>query len=264
MLKRRIMKVCLFTAMIAIHLCLNSFVLAEDCADKEGVTQTPTPPGNAEYAGNWRNQYGPTIYDDDMIGSGGSVNLWVDSGGAACPPYTWSTSSAGWSLDSSTTGDDLETVTLSLINTGGKTCGTDYDVYGTVTVTDDCGETDDITIRYSGGTWALVEQKYSHFPGCSGATYNCTGDVYGPVELLEGYKKWILSITVYEYQRHYPYGCNCTDMDKWSSMNWENATYPPSISPSSFYFDYLYSESCCTGRITPGTVRYRYYEWTCP
>jgi len=154
MLKQRTIEVYFFTVMIAFHLCLNSPVLAEDCADKKDVTQTPTRPGNAEYAGNWRNQCGPTIYDDDdddMIGSGDSVNLWVDSGGAACPPYTWSTSSAGWSLDSSTTGDDLETVTLILIETPGKTCGTDFDVYSTVTVTDNCGVTDDITIRYSGG-----------------------------------------------------------------------------------------------------------------
>jgi len=62
MLKQRIIKVYFFTVMIAIHLCLNSLVLAEDCADEKDVTQTPTPPGNAEYLEPWREQYRPTIY----------------------------------------------------------------------------------------------------------------------------------------------------------------------------------------------------------
>jgi len=123
----------------------------------------------------------PTIYDDDAdneIESAGSVNLWVDSGGTACPPYTWSTSSTGWSLNSNKTNNDLETVTLSLINTSGKTCGTDYDVYATVTVTDDCGVTDDIIMIYSG-------RYYSRNLGCAYdtgggtcATYDCENIPY--------------------------------------------------------------------------------------
>jgi len=106
----------------------------------------------------------PTIYDDDAddaIASGGSVNLWVDSGGTACPPYTWSTSDAGWTLvdddGDQITENDLETITLSLISTAGKTCGTDYAVYATVTVTDACAATDDIIMRYSGGKWIICE-----------------------------------------------------------------------------------------------------------
>jgi hypothetical protein len=120
MVKQKIIKACFFTAMIAFHLCLNNLVLAEDCvdcadcADKDGVTQTPTPPGNSEYPGDWREQYRPTIYaSSETITAEGSITLWVDSGGKACAPYTWEVSGTGYSLDKSKTDNDLETVTLS-------------------------------------------------------------------------------------------------------------------------------------------------------
>ena len=48
----------------------------------------------------------------DEIAAGGSITLWVDSGGLACPPYNWSVSGNGYSLDKSTTNNDMETVTL--------------------------------------------------------------------------------------------------------------------------------------------------------
>jgi hypothetical protein len=170
MFNLKTIKIRLFIRMIALILCLHGLVFGEDCADDKGATQTPTPAGNAEYANLWRDQCAPIIYDDDdddMVDSGGSVKLWVDSGGLACPPYTWSTSNTGWSLYSNETENDLETVTLSLIDTSGKTCGTDYDVYAILTVTDDYGVTDDIVIRYSGGQW--VFDKYTSSCELAGA-----------------------------------------------------------------------------------------------
>ena len=58
----------------------------------------------------------PTIYTDGggTVASGGSTNLWVDSGGFACPPYTWTVSGLGYSLSKATTDNDLETNVLSL------------------------------------------------------------------------------------------------------------------------------------------------------
>jgi len=59
----------------------------------------------------------PTIYTDGggTVASGGSINLWVDSGGFACPPYTWTVvSGTGYSLSKSETDNDLETNVLSL------------------------------------------------------------------------------------------------------------------------------------------------------
>lgn len=168
MLKQRIIKVCFFTLMIAFHLCLNSLVLAEDCADEKDVTQTPTPPGNAEYLEPWREQYRPTIYaSSETITAEGSITLWVDSGGLACSPYTWAVSGTGYSLDKSTTENDFETVTLTAPASTG-TCGTDYDIYTTVTVEDTCGLTDSATIRNTAGKWVSC---YSFSQACSSGAF---------------------------------------------------------------------------------------------
>lgn len=54
----------------------------------------------------------PDIYASSAtIAAGGSITLYVDSGGTACPDYEWSVSGTGYSIDS-TTENDLETVTL--------------------------------------------------------------------------------------------------------------------------------------------------------
>ena len=94
----------------------------------------------------------PTIEStDDEIPSGGVELLWVDSGGLAQPPYTWSTSSLGYSLSKSETDNDLETTTLSVV---GGVCGVNFDVYATVNVVDACGKTDSIEIRNLAGAWS--------------------------------------------------------------------------------------------------------------
>jgi hypothetical protein len=63
---------------------------------------------------NWRASYKPKIKSSsDTIAAGGSITAWVDSTYLACPPYQWSVSGTGYSLDKSTTQNDLETVTLS-------------------------------------------------------------------------------------------------------------------------------------------------------
>lgn len=59
--------------------------------------------------------YEPDIYASaETIDPGGTVDLWVDSDGNACPPYTWSLSSGstGYVLSSYVTEDDLEITTL--------------------------------------------------------------------------------------------------------------------------------------------------------
>jgi hypothetical protein len=168
MLKQKIIKVCFFTAMIAIHLCLDSLALAEDCAGRKDVTQTPTPPGNAEYPEDWRDQYSPTIYaSDDEISPEGTITLYVDAGGMGCPPYSWSLTGTGYNIEDDDgdqiTDDDLETITLTAPTSTG-TCGTDYDIHATVTVEDTCGLTDSAIIRNTAGHW---ENCYSYSVGCS-------------------------------------------------------------------------------------------------
>ena len=161
MITRTMLRICLLLFLSVLCLDPAWIAFAEDCQECDGKG-TPTPAGNAEYSPGWECECSdiiPTIYDndaDDLIPSAGSVNLWVNSGGLACPPYTWTVSGTGWSLNKNVTENDLEIVTLSLINTTGKTCGTHYSVYCTVTVTDNCGKTDDIIFRYSGGKWGSL------------------------------------------------------------------------------------------------------------
>ena len=182
-------------------LCLEPtwIVIAQDCEECDGKG-TPTPAGNAEYAWPCKcTGKTPTIYDNDadnLIPSAGSVNLWVNSGGLACPPYTWTVSGTGWSLNKSTTENDLEQVTLSLINTTGKKCGTNYTPYATVTVTDACGKTDDIVMRYSGGKWNLIASAVSAFSKAKTECWvssppppcNLNGNTI--FDVISGYKRW--------------------------------------------------------------------------
>ena len=62
---------------------------------------------------HWRDSYKPKIKSSrDEIDAGGSITLWVDSGGKSLPPYNWSVSETGYSISPGTTNSALETVTL--------------------------------------------------------------------------------------------------------------------------------------------------------
>ena len=56
----------------------------------------------------------PKIYSssEDIV-PGGTIDLWVDTGGSGCPPYTWSVSGTGYSLSGTTTYSKEQIVTLS-------------------------------------------------------------------------------------------------------------------------------------------------------
>ena len=186
MITRTMLRICLLLFLSTVCLEPARIAIAEDCQECDGKG-TPTSVGNAEYSPGWECECSdiiPTIYDndeDDLIYSAGLVNLWVNSGVLACPPYKWSVSGTGWSLNKNTTNNDLEQVTLSLINTTGKTCGVHYSVYATVRVTDNCGVTDDIVFRYSGGTWTLhytLPSVINPYAACGGANC-CTPSCYG-------------------------------------------------------------------------------------
>jgi hypothetical protein len=115
---------------------------AQECND---CTPIPTPPGDSNYSKINCNCTGaiPTIKASaSTIASGGSITLWVDSGGKACPDFTWSVSNAKYTLNKSKTTNDLETVTLRAAS--GTCSSTGYNnsnIYVTVTVTDKCGIT---------------------------------------------------------------------------------------------------------------------------
>lgn len=95
---------------------------------------------------------GDFAYDDgstpDTIAPGGSITLYVSGG---CPPYSWSVSGLGYTLDNASTTD----VTNGL-NSASGTCGVNYGPIATVTVTDDCSDSVSFGIRSTGGSgWAI-------------------------------------------------------------------------------------------------------------
>ena len=94
-----------------------SAVADDICVDCEGESPpVPTLTGNADYSkiNNECSGETPAIHtSSSTIAPGGSITLYVDSGNLALPPYSWSVSGTGYSLDKSTTNNDLEEVTLS-------------------------------------------------------------------------------------------------------------------------------------------------------
>ena len=141
-------------------ICPSFFTFAQECH----TFVTESLPGNREeiHACECTGSQPEIKVSSETIASNSDISLWVDSGGLACPDYEWSVSGTGYSLDDSTTKNDLETVTLSC---AAGSCGVDYDVYCTVTVTDQCGETVNVVIRNTGGTW----QDFTYLCGPSGS-----------------------------------------------------------------------------------------------
>ena len=75
---------------------------------------TPTVSGNHKYSEEWRDAYKPEIHSSaETIPSGDSIDLWVDTNGRGCPPYTWCVNGTGYSLSATTTYRDGESVQLS-------------------------------------------------------------------------------------------------------------------------------------------------------
>ena len=84
-----------------------------DCGEKS--QPVPTMAGDADYSLINLICSGaiPAIHaSSGTIARGGSITLYVDSGNLALPPYSWYVSGTGYSLNKSTTNNDLEVVTL--------------------------------------------------------------------------------------------------------------------------------------------------------
>ena len=136
---------------------LSIKTVADECHD---CNQISTEPGDADYCGmssdcDCQGAEPTIVTSSDVIEAGGSITLHVDSGGLACPCYTWSVSpSSKYSLDKTKTNNDLEEVTLMAAS---GSCGSGYTsstINATVTVTDNCGESQQIVIRNTGGGWS--------------------------------------------------------------------------------------------------------------
>jgi hypothetical protein len=82
----------------------------------------------------------------DTIVKGSNITVTISGG---CPPYNWSTSSLGYTLN------DSSTVGLSnVLNSATGTCGVHFAPNAEITVTDHCGQTINFTIRNTSGVWA--------------------------------------------------------------------------------------------------------------
>jgi len=102
----------------------------------------------------------------DAIAPGGSIPITMVSG-MGCPPYNWSVSNVGYSLEYATTsGDNAHKNTLYSV---GGTCGEHYEAMAQIGVSDTCGSGVVIDIRNSGGYWDTCN-------GCS--TTSCSTTPY--------------------------------------------------------------------------------------
>ena len=191
-------------------------------------------------------KYALNIYtSSDEIDPGGAITLYVDSGGLACPPYQWSVSGTGFSLDKSQTYNDLETVTLTAPYSFG-TCGVNYDVLATVTVIDQCGGTDEIKIKNTGGSWVFLGTKLST---CSSNCSPCDGGSTAR-SFTSGNKRWWFSLACYIYGAY-----------SWGPCKTGTCVDPP-CTP---YGEGCFEADFCDGiNCEERAGSYSYYEWGCP
>ena len=150
MLVFKILKTVALVFIFSFILQPSTIVFANDC--QSDTPPISTVPGNRIIPPNWRDAYKPKIYsDNDEIARNNYVNVWVDSDGKACPPYSWSVSGTGFHFDSAsgpttaTTNADLETLQLWA---DGTACGP-----ATITVTDLCEGNDEEYVRCTNGRW---------------------------------------------------------------------------------------------------------------
>jgi hypothetical protein len=186
-MKKKITLILLILAVLSSILFINlgNKSTAQECND---CTLIPTPPGDSNYSKINCNCVGtiPTIKaSTSEIKSGSSITLWVDSGGKACPDFTWSVSNAKYTLNKSKTVNDLETVTMTAAS--GTCSSTGYDnssIYVIVNVTDSCKQTNQIIIRNTAGKWGTYSTHLCGYNNLGPAIY---GDPQGKYSYRIGY-----------------------------------------------------------------------------
>ena len=113
MLKTKIFRIGFLLTLFVFFILSGTVQTQEkrECWDSPGGG--PTVTGEYTVPDKWRDSYKPKIKSSsDTIVAGGSITLWVESGGHGIPPYNWSVSETGYSISPGTTNSDLETVTL--------------------------------------------------------------------------------------------------------------------------------------------------------
>ena len=207
----------------------------------------------------------PTIVaSSDEVDPGGSITLYVNSGELANPPYTW-TAGNGYTFDPVQTESDLENTTMT---SSSGTCGTDYDIWTTVTVTDACGEIDMIVIRNTAGTWGnqVVDcQGYfqNDYPAeeiiIGDRKYRSRGNSFDPFEY--SYESWVDDppegvIIIYSGCSN---GCDSVLVDSIYS-NFYPGVYCSYLKLN----NYVYIGKLRWGDLAVWSGRLLQYEWVCP
>lgn len=105
---------------------------------------------------------------DDTIDPGGTISIYIVEG---CPPYSWSVSGTGYSLGSAQTTTNENTLT-----SANGACGVAYALQAKVTVTDNCGEEVEFTIRNTGGSQWVRVGAFCNNSGCAQGTTEHTFD----------------------------------------------------------------------------------------
>ena len=113
------------------------------------------------------------------IAPGGDITVTITDG---CAPYSWSVAGSGFSFAQATT--EGKTNTLSLAS---GVCGSEGGpaAYGTVTVTDDCGNVSTMAILNTGGSWS-ADSYACGVPQSTSQT--CTGDAIGIYRYVATFK----------------------------------------------------------------------------
>lgn len=100
----------------------------------------------------------PTIFASaQTIDRGSTVNLWVESGGLACPNFSWSVSGTGFTLSRSQTDGDY---VINRLQADATACGS-----ATITVTDKCGVSATGYIRCNNGSEWIPKGNTCGLPG---------------------------------------------------------------------------------------------------
>jgi len=101
--KETFLKICLFMLMLVFCSYFSSVALAGDCAESESADEvgTPTIPGEFTIAPDWFPEFQYDPANPQTIERNTSITINVING---TPPYTWSVSGTGFSVDTEAEG----------------------------------------------------------------------------------------------------------------------------------------------------------------
>jgi hypothetical protein len=205
---------------------------------------------------------GNFAFDDsstpDTIAPGGSISVYVSGG---CPPYSWSVSGTGYTLDNAST-----TGLINGLNSAAGTCGVNYGPVATVTITDNCSDSVQAIIRNTGGTWTLQETGAGVNTCTDTGGVSCTGTGTG-TQIIGKYRY------LYTQPATKAGDCDaCKNPSKWPATFGMSAINEPPQGPLASWLLYEANinpgGACCVAGGAPfyrepQRIEARTYLWTC-